>query len=251
MGVTEPGAGLYGKTTVVVTVDDAKGYLDRYEKSLAAIREFADETKSPLIPVATSNRVKLGDADVLEVSMDLAKVMQASQPAAPDPQKMMQLFFGPSGKLTIYVAPADEHTVVMAYTSLDRLKSALEFCKSKQPGLSTDAGIAKVTAMLPQGAQVVAFASLSGLLKIGQQFATMMPGVRPDAIPDLPDSPPLGMAAKVTPAGVEGHLVITAETLRAIGDTVAKIRRPAAVPAAPPQIAQLRASSLSLWERVG
>jgi hypothetical protein len=38
----------------------------------------------------------------------------------------------------------------------------------------------------------------------------------------------------VSPAGVEGHLVITAETLRAIGDAVAKARRAALGPN-PPQ----------------
>jgi hypothetical protein len=147
---------------------------------------------------------------------------------------MMKLLFGPDGTLKTYVAPADEHTVVMAYTSLDRLKAALEFYRSGKPGLSADASLAKVAATLPSGSQFVNFVSLGGTFKLVQQFAASMPGARPPAMPDFPDCPPLGMAAKVSPTGFEGHLTITAETLQTIGDFAAKVR--GAVPAGvPPQ----------------
>jgi hypothetical protein len=156
--------------------------------------------------------------------MDLPDMKLYTPPGGPDPQEMMKLMFGADGKLKIYVAPADEHAVVMAYTSLDRLKAALEFYKSNQPGLLGDAGVAKVAAALPPGSQAVAYASLGGVAKVAQQFATMLPGGRATTIPDFPDSPPLGIAVKVSPSGAEGHLVVTAETLRAIGDVVAKAR---------------------------
>jgi hypothetical protein len=135
----------------------------------------------------------------------------------------------------INLTRADEHTVVMVYTSIDRLKEALEFYKSKQPGLSGDAGVAKVAAALPPGSQVVAFAALSGIADVVRQFAPAMPGGRAMAIPEFSDSPPLGMAMKVSPAGMEGHLIITSETLRAIGETVAKARSAAPAPSPPQQ----------------
>ena len=69
MGVAEPGTGLYGNTSVVMTVDDSKGFLDAYEKSLEAMRKLAEDTNSPAIPVATSQRIKVGETDALEVSM--------------------------------------------------------------------------------------------------------------------------------------------------------------------------------------
>ena len=83
-----------------------------------------------------------------------------------DPQKMTKLMLGSSDKLNIYVAPADEHTVVMAYTSIERLKESLEFYKSKQPGLSADAGVAKVAAALPPGSQIVSYANLQGIAEL-------------------------------------------------------------------------------------
>ena len=235
MGVAEPGTGLYDNTSAVMTVDDSKSFFDRYEKTLTAMREFAQETKSPAIPVPTSQRIMLGETEALEISMDLPDMKQLAPAGGPDQQKMTQLLFGKEGKLKIYVAPADEHTVVMAYTSLDRLKAALEFYKSKQHGLSADTGLAKVAAALPPGSQAVAYVSLSGVATVVRQFAAMLPGGQAEAIPDFPDCPPLGFAAKISPTGAEGHMIVTAETLRTIGDVVAKARGAAAGASPPPQ----------------
>ena len=118
----------------------------------------------------------------------------------------------------------------MAYTSIERLKESLEFYKSKQPGLSGDAGVAKVAAALPAGSQMVSYANLQGIAEVIRQFVSTVPEGRPAAIPDFPDSPPLGMAVKFSSAGAEGHLVVTAETLRTIGDAVAKARGAASAP---------------------
>ena len=91
----------------------------------------------------------------------------------------MQMLVGPDGKLKLYAAPADDHTVVMAYTSLEHLKAAIDFYKSKQPGLSSEAGVAKVTAMLPAGSQMIAYVSLSGATNVARQFAANVPGHTP------------------------------------------------------------------------
>src|SRR5258705_4018186 len=133
------------------------------------MRKLAEDANSPAIPVATSQPIKVGDTEGLAVSMTLPNLKQFGQHGGPDPQKMMQLFLGPDGKLKIYVAPADEHTIVMAYTSADRLKEAIAFYKSKQAGLSADANVAKVAAKLPAGSQFVAYASLSGIVKTVKQ----------------------------------------------------------------------------------
>jgi hypothetical protein len=234
IGVSEPGTGFYGNTTAVMTCKNSQQFLEGYERSLVSLREFAGEVKNPAMPVATCQHVKLGETDVLEVTMDLSQMNQLTTPGGPDPQKMMQMMMGPGGQTKIFLAPADGHTVVMCYTSLERLKSAIDFYKSKQQGLTSDANVVKVAAVLPQGSQFVGYFSLGGMANVARQFAAAMPGERPVAIPDFPESPPIGMAAKVSPTGVEGHLIMTAETLRAIGDTVAKSRGVAGG-AGPPQ----------------
>jgi hypothetical protein len=224
MGVAEPGAGLYGNTSMVASVDNSKRFVEAYEKSLGVSRKLAEEINNPAVPVATSQHIKVGETDVLEVSMTLPKVEQVAPPGAPDPQKIMQLFVGADGVLKYYVAVADEHTVVMAYVSPDLLKEALEFYKSKKPGLSGDASLTKVAEKLPAGAQFIGYMSVGGVAKMAKQLMAAMPGAPAAMIPDFPDSPPLGYAVKLTPTGVEGHFIVTAETLRSIGDVVAKVR---------------------------
>jgi hypothetical protein len=149
-------------------------------------------------------------------------------PNGPDLKKLMQLMFGSNARVNIYVAAADAHNIIMTYTSLDRLKAALEFYKTKQPGLSSDSGVAKVAAMLPPGSHFVAYASLDGIAAAAQQLATMLPPEQAMTVPEFASSPPIGVAAKFSSSGIEAHMIVTGETLRVIGTTVAKERGDAA-----------------------
>jgi hypothetical protein len=230
LGVPEAGGGLYAKTLIVMTVDDSQKFIQRYEKSLAEIREFVKGMENSAIPVATAKRTKLGETDVLEVSTDLSAMSKLAPPGGQDPQKIMKLMTGSSDTLNVYVAPADEHTVVMVYTSIERLKESLDFYKSKQPGLAANADVAKVAAALPAGSQIVSYVDLRGFTDMIREFVTASPGARAAVIPEFAESPPIGMALKLSPAGAEGHLVVTADTLRTIGDTIAKAHGAAAAP---------------------
>lgn len=156
--------------------------------------------------------------------MELPQLKQAL-PGAQDQEKVMKLFAGPDGKLKMYLAPADEHTVVMAYMSEDNLREVLEFNKSQQPGLAKDANVSKVASALPAGSQFVGYVSLGGIMKIAREFVANMPNTRPEQVPDFPESPPLGFAAKFDASGGEGHTVIMADTLRSIGDVVKQTRQ--------------------------
>jgi hypothetical protein len=226
MGVPDAEKGMYSDTTVVMTVDDAKQYMDSYAKTLAEMRELAKQAgEESAIPAATTKPITVGEIDGLEISMGLPHLKQFTAPSGPDPEKMMKLIAGPDGKLTIYVAPADDHTVIMAYTSLENLQKSISFYESKEPGLSADPSVKKTASSLPEGSQVVAYASLGGMIKLVRQFASTVPGVSPPAIPDVPESPPLGMAAKFNASGVEGHLMVPADTLKAIGQAVQSSRR--------------------------
>lgn len=216
VGVPPAGTGLYGNTTAVMTFDDPQKFLDEYEKSLPALRELAEETQSPAVPLGTVQRVQVGDVEALEVTMEMPK-LPAAAAGGPDMQKMMQFMAGPDGKLKVYLAAADDHAVVMAYTSPELLKTALAAYKSKAAGISSDAQVAQTAAALPAGSQVVAYFSINGVANVIKQFAATMSEVPALAIPNFADAPPIGMAAKVSASGVEGSLVVPAGALKAIG----------------------------------
>jgi hypothetical protein len=166
----------------------------------------------------------VGDIEALEVTMEMPNLQAAAPAGAPDMQKMMQWMAGPDGKLKIYLAAADEHAVVMAYTSPELLTSAINAYKSNVAGLSADAQLAKTSAALPPGSQFVAYVNLNGVASVVGHFAGTLGGASAPAIPIFADAPPIGIAAKINPLGVEASLVIPAETLRAIGEAVAQVR---------------------------
>lgn len=229
----QSGVPLAGNILMVMHYDQlTKDFLDQYEQHLTAWRQFAAEANNPLVPAPTFQRIKVGDIDALEIVMKIPESPPLQQPNAEFQKQIQESMFGPNREMKYYLAPADEHTLVIAYISPDRLQSAIDFYKSKQPGLLTDPQIAKVSSLLPTGAQLVGFLNLKNATNIGRQFAAAVPAAQA-AIPDFPDSPPIGMAAIATPGVVEGHLVITADTLQAIGSGIAQARARAAAPPNP------------------
>jgi hypothetical protein len=226
MGVPQAESGMYSNTSFIMTVDDSKKFVDTYEQTLSEIRKLAEENKNTDMPLGTSNRIKLGDIDALEVTMTLPQLKQLQQPGAPDPEKIMKLFVGEDGKMKMYLAPADEHNVITTYISPDHLKEAIEFYKSKQPGLSKDPAVAQVLDKMPVGCQVVACMSMSGVMQMSKQMMMLSGAPAPAAafMPEFPDSPPFGFCGKFSEAGIETHWLITADTLRSIGDGIAKVR---------------------------
>jgi hypothetical protein len=186
--------------------------------------QLAQEIKSPLIPTATSQRVLLDETQAIEITMKLPDMAALTPAGGPDMQTIMQHMFGAKDQLHVFMAAADEHTMLGSYTSLERLKAALDFYQAKRSGLSENAGVAKVAAAMPLDSQFVVYISLSGVAEVVRQFATVLPGINASAIPNVADCPPIGVAAKVALSGFEGHLVIAAETLQTVGNTIAKTR---------------------------
>ena len=93
-----------------------------------------------------------------------------------------------------------------------------------RPGLGGTASVAKVTAALPAGAQGVGLVNLSRFVNFIKKTMTktMQQAGAPRTLPiqDLAECPPLGMAVKVTPTGVEGRMALAGETLKNVADMV-------------------------------
>jgi hypothetical protein len=225
LGSTDPGQGLYANSAVVMTVDDSIKYMKDYEATLAGLRDLAAETGSPVILRPTVRHVTIEGVDALEVSTDVSQMAAISTPGGPDMQKVMKAMFGPSSTLNLYMAAVDSHTIAMAYTSPDRLQAVIDFLRGKSPSLENDPGVAKVSRALPAGSQVQAYLSLSEAFKFAKHLlaATGAPNDFAASL-DLDSSPPIGIAVKLTSQGLEGHMIVTAETLQSIGDAINKVR---------------------------
>ena len=152
--------------------------------------------------------------------------MPAAQ-QTPQYSKMMEVFFGPDGKLTGWVVPVDEHTVVVGYVSKDLIRSTLQAIKQGSPGLAGDADVSRTAALLPAGAASVAFWSPQGTVDfISRTVPAFAPG---DAKADIQDPRvrqdfPIGFAVTSAPNELQGYMVVPADVLKAIGQYVGKVK---------------------------
>lgn len=215
MGAGKPGDSFYGNTVGLMKVKDSAAYLVQYKKMITAMGEVMQDptTKAPMYAVRD---LKVGGAPGLEVTMDASSLAQG--PQAEQMKEMFDKMFGPGGKMNVYVAAADKTTIAMAYVSKEKLNQLLASYKSGKPGLASDADVVKTAEQLPEGSQWIGFVNPKGFLEfINVVVTTMMPPGGPQiSLPPFPQTPPIGMGARLDAKGLETDVVIPAKMLGAI-----------------------------------
>jgi len=214
MGTPKPGESMYGGTVAIVRVDDARKYLDRYQKSLTEANELMKSLDLPFQQQIEVKPVTVEGLSALEMTMDVSKSMGAA--GNPAMKKMMESMIGPGGKLKVYLAAADERTVVMAYVSPENLTRAIAAGKNPQTSLSADPNVTVTAGMLWRDALWIGYLSPKGMMdfSMGMAMQMMPPGAMPQ-LPPFPDSPPIGIAVAVSPGSLNAQIVLPVDTLKA------------------------------------
>ena len=132
--------------------------------------------------------------------------------------------YGPDG-MTMYLAAADETTILMGYTEPSLIEAALQASKSDAQQLSLDAGIQSTRQRLPSGAQAIGFWSPSGTVAFAQRMMTMFGGEESKQLPELSESPPLGWSIRTSENLIKIDTVIPAETIASIAEFVTRMRQ--------------------------
>ena len=223
MGVGEGDEPLYSRMLLVMKTKDAKAYLDSYEAAMAEMMKIFKDADSPLFSFE-SERTEIDGLPVLKLTMNMEPFLMG-QGQGPEAKKMLELMFGSGGKMDVYMAAADQQTVVGAYVSPKQLAPAVKAIQEGKPLLTDEAGVAQTAAMLPPGAQWVGLLSPRG----GAAFvARMMKAIVPPGtqgvpeIPEFPETPPVGFGVQLSPSGLDTDLAIPAAVLEAISQTVRK-----------------------------
>ena len=115
MGVGEGDEPLYGRMLLVMKTKDAKAYLDSYEAAMAEMMKIFKDADSPLFSFE-SQRTEIDGLPVLKLTMNMEPFLMG-QGQGPEAKKMLELMFGSGGKMDVYMAAADQQTVVGAYVS--------------------------------------------------------------------------------------------------------------------------------------
>ncbi|HUT91113.1 MAG TPA: hypothetical protein VMY37_16540, partial [Thermoguttaceae bacterium] len=206
-------------------MDDAHAYLDAYQKQIKAMNEILQDAKSSLMSEMKVTKIDLEGTPGLKVEMNFPSL--PGMEAEPNLPKLMEGLFGPGGKIRIFLAAADEHTVVAAYTGRRALKRCLKAAKRPRAALAADEGIAATAALLPSGAPLVGYWSPKGTVAFVNQSISLFASIEEGKIvlPDFPETPPVGMATTISADEVQTDVVIPGEVLKAIGAYVGEVQK--------------------------
>ena len=123
-----------------------------------------------------------------------------------------------------YMAIADEHTCVTAY-SKELLQRGVDHVRSGKPGLEADGTITKTGALLPEGSQWTAYISPQGVIQWVDTLLKQLPAELNFRLPPFPASDPIGAAVRVKPDGLDAELVLPDTVIAGIGQYVGLIQQ--------------------------
>jgi hypothetical protein len=230
MGQIRPGDSLVATSISVEHVKDAGKHMKLTREMFETVAQAklgGDQEGKSLYTIAD---VTVGDLKALEVITDMNAAIAAAggEGAQGAMAEQMQGFFsrmfGKDGKMHAYVAAANEHTVVTAY-SKESLERGVAHVRSGAAGLETDATIAKTAKLLPEGAQWVLYVSPQGIVQWADLFIKSMAAQMEIKIPPFPSSDPIGLAARASPAGLDAEIVLPDNVLVGIGQYIGMIQQ--------------------------
>jgi hypothetical protein len=212
IGPFDSGKSIYQGMYGAMRVGDSKAFMDRYADVIKAMAELSTDAKnSPLSSMATKPVEVAGHA-AIEVTMDLSGMFDNPALAAQGP--MLKAMYGPEGKMTVYLAAANEHAVVFAYDDAQGLEAALKAVES-DASLSADPGVAAMAKRLPKGAQWCGYWSPQGTVKVVEAIIQKLsPAGNDFKLPEFPKTPPVAFAAKASGNTVYKELLIPVEILK-------------------------------------
>ena len=205
---------IFSRMVGLMRVDNGKEFLAEYEKNMAGYNKVVEKIDSPMFRPAKCERTEVEGIQSLKVTMTMAQMPNMP----PGSEKMLETMFGPGGKVTAWIVPCDEHTVLFTYMSKEHLKEAIAAVKEGKGGLAEDAGVAKAAALLPKKAVWRFYVSPQGVLEFGKRVIVSIvpPGMNMN-VPAFGETPPVALGVVTGENEVELQTIVPAEVLKEIG----------------------------------
>ena len=217
LGTMRPGDSLFSTALAIEHVANADEHVRAMRQMFELMASAQKDAKTDQ-PVYELHDVKVGELAALEVVThlaSLAEVGDANNGGAEQVQGIFDKLFGGDGTMRMYVAKADERTVVTAY-SKEQLLRCIQHVRSGAKGLESDAEVMKTAALLPNGTQWIAFVSPQGLMQWIGEFIQALVGSQIH-LPPFPATEPIGLAARVSESGLDAELVLPEGVVAGIG----------------------------------
>ena len=229
IGVSQDDDPLYSAMLGTMRVADAQTYLKKYREYWQKLDELAGDTEGALFKDVELEDITVDGVSMLKLKMPIPGLPGLQLPNRGEIEALMQKIYGSDG-MTIYLAAADNKTILMGYTDPTGLRETLRGVDNKQTQLSNDRQIVHTKKLLSSGAHAVGYWNPAGTMEFVNHMIGLFggPGIR---LPAFPETPPVGWSLQAKPAAVQIDLVFPAETLGAVGGFVERVRQFSANPA--------------------
>lgn len=227
-GVPDKDQSIYGRMGLVMHVENAKAYIDNYVEGTRMTSELlGDGGALPYkIKVIEKREVAGRPGFKFQIQLQLNALLGAGA-GAPQIKDLLDKMYGEGGLITVYGAAADDHRVVIGYTSIENVEKLIAAAKPGQ-GL-TGEDVQTTSELLPQTAQVAGYFSAQGMVQYMQWVMNLASSIAPQEVvlpqfPEFDDSPPWGFAFQHTGDALEATLVAPAGNIEAIGAYIPRVR---------------------------
>jgi tetratricopeptide (TPR) repeat protein len=224
LGVSQSSEPIYSKLIGVMRVENSQVFMANYEKYLQQYSELLKDAHSPILQPPTVEKTEIGGVAGLQITMFVPQPPGGAQ--MPQQARVMETLMGPGGKITTWLAPVDEHNIIMGYVSKEHMQQTIEAVKQGKPGLANDAEVSKTAGMLPSDAILVGYLSPQGMIEFIKRMGSvvMPPEMKVEQkIPEFPKTPPIGFAVTTAPNELQTCLVVPGEILLAVPKYIEKI----------------------------
>ena len=221
-------ASLFTSSNGVIYVDDVEKYLKNYRAVLKSMAELGAEDSDVPLPTYEFADIEVAGEKGFEVKMDLSKAFKGQNLNNPTVEatyrKFIEALYGPEGKVTVYLAPANKHTIAMTYKDKDSLEKLIQAVKQRKPGFGKDEEIAESDKLLPTGTAWKMYISPAGTIDLTNWILEKI-GKQPIVLPPFPDTPPLVAGVRFAPTSAEARMALPSALIDGIGAYVIKVRQ--------------------------
>lgn len=214
LGVGAGDEPIFSRFMGLVRVEDGKEFLAHYEKYMTDYNKVVEKIDSPIFRPVQCERTEVEGIPSLKATITMAQMPNMP----PGGEKMMEAMFGPGGKVTAWIVPCDEHTVLFTYLGKEHLREAIAAVKEGKEGLAEEAGVAKAARLLPKKAVWRFYVSPQGIFEFGKRMIVpMMPPGMNMNIPAFGETPPVALGLVTGENEVELQTIVPAEVLKEAG----------------------------------
>jgi hypothetical protein len=219
--VTQPGNKHDAVSTnnfLVVRVASADSFTEHASEVLRLWNKMHRDAEGPTRMIFDIEEVQVGTRTAIQYSLDVASLVGGE--ALPEIRQSMEKFFGPGGKMRLWVAPVDDQVVLLAAATPEQVADAWQvLARNEAPNLER-AALAPANALLPRQSDWRLFFDPHGYNAWHRRQTDAMTGPVLGGRPakDFPSSPPIGAAGGIRDDELWLDVAVPAATIQSAGE---------------------------------